>query len=116
MAEIKGRGGKKANFGRAAQRRRDLRLQAEARTRVEEAAIAGGRAPPRQLPEPWTYSRPVDFGDIPESELPDHVKANPSWVRACRWMRSNRAEVVLKAREKMRLKAVGESIQRMLVP
>ncbi|KAM0333420.1 hypothetical protein ACHAQA_002081 [Verticillium albo-atrum] len=114
MAEIKARGGRKANFGRAAQRRRDHRRQAEARARAVEAAVAAGRAPPRQLPEPWTHSRPVDFGDIPESELPDYVKTNPSWLRACEWMRSNRADVVHMAEQKMRLKAAGESIQSML--
>ncbi|EGY13605.1 uncharacterized protein VDAG_00287 [Verticillium dahliae VdLs.17] len=114
MAEIRARGGRKAQFGRAAQRRRDLRRQAEARMRADKAALALGQPLRRHPPAPWTHSRPVDFGDVAESELPDYVKANPSWLRACEWMRSNRAQVVHMAQQKMRRKAAGETIQNLL--
>ncbi|KAK1657774.1 hypothetical protein BDP55DRAFT_510518, partial [Colletotrichum godetiae] len=76
MEEIKARGGRKTNFGKAAHRMRVQRIATERR----EAEDALTRAPAEgqdriplvrsKPPEPWSHHRPMDFGDVPVHELP----------------------------------------------
>ncbi|KAK1521594.1 hypothetical protein CABS01_16498, partial [Colletotrichum abscissum] len=75
MEEIKARGGRKANFGKAAHRMRMQRIATE-RREAEDApmgALAEGRDRiplVRSKPtEPWSHHRQMDFGDVPAHEL-----------------------------------------------
>ncbi|KAF6831063.1 hypothetical protein CPLU01_06999 [Colletotrichum plurivorum] len=86
MEEIRARGGRKANFGKAAQRMRKQRLADEAAA----AARKGRKRPHHRPPEPWSHHRPLDFADVPNEELPRYVRNNPSWMKAVEWMRKNR--------------------------
>ncbi|CCF41704.1 hypothetical protein CH063_11906, partial [Colletotrichum higginsianum] len=71
MEEIKARGGRKANFGKAAQRMRQHRLEAERRTEKEMWAIEqGASVSTNKQPQPWSHHRHMDFGDVPQEELP----------------------------------------------
>ncbi|KAK1715964.1 hypothetical protein BDP67DRAFT_360390, partial [Colletotrichum lupini] len=81
MEEIKARGGRKANFGKAAKRMRQQRLAEE--RQEEEDNLASARGEPR----PWSHHRHMDFGDVPEEELPIYVRRNEEWVRGAAWMR-----------------------------
>ncbi|KAK1503857.1 uncharacterized protein CCOS01_16932 [Colletotrichum costaricense] len=102
MKEIKARGGRKTNFGKAAHRMRVQRIATEGR----EAEDALMRAPTKgqdripllrsKPPEPWSHHRSMDFGDVPAHELPRYVQENESWMRAAKWMRESR-EVYLQA-------------------
>ncbi|KAH0425043.1 hypothetical protein CcaCcLH18_11186 [Colletotrichum camelliae] len=111
MEEIKARGGRKANFGKAAYRMRQQRL-AEERYEAEQAiarALAARRGkdppkPPPNPPMPWSHRRPMDFGDVPVEELPSYVRRNEDWLRATEWMRKSR-DLSLKAAA---LEAAGE--------
>lgn len=88
--EIRFRGTRKENFGKAAQR-----MQAK---RQREALIS------RALPEMPVkndagFGRPMDFGDVPEAELPEMVQSNPAWLRAAAWMRRCRDKSLDRQRE-----------------
>ncbi|RDA93691.1 hypothetical protein CP533_4875 [Ophiocordyceps camponoti-saundersi (nom. inval.)] len=76
--EIKARGGRKAWFGKPVQRIRWMRLQ------ESQSKNKGERL---KTPQPWTFSRPLDFGDVPESKLPDDVRKDPAWLKSCAWHR-----------------------------
>jgi hypothetical protein len=43
--------------------------------------------PPFKPPEPRAAKKVLDFGDVPEEELPDYVRSNPAWLKACAWFR-----------------------------
>ncbi|GKT49008.1 uncharacterized protein ColSpa_09189 [Colletotrichum spaethianum] len=108
MDEIKARGGRKANFGKAAQRMRQQRLEEERRDEQEKLAIEQGLpAPTSKPPQPWSHHRPMDFGDVPEEELPAYVRKNPEWLQATAWMRENREQSLLKNKEAAALRAAG---------
>ncbi|QUC16120.1 uncharacterized protein UV8b_00361 [Ustilaginoidea virens] len=88
-AEIRARGGRKFWLGKVSQRLRWLqseRLKLQAR-RAE--AKAQGGLPERPDPQPQTYSVPLDFGDVPEGDLPEEVRKNPAWRKACEYFREN---------------------------
>ncbi|WYZ41710.1 hypothetical protein EsH8_V_000605 [Colletotrichum jinshuiense] len=109
MDEIKARGGRKANFGQAALRMRQRRLMEERRAKEEEAAAQqGAPVPPSNSPQPWSHHRYMDFGDVPEQELPTYVRKNPEWVRAAAWMRENREQNLQRNAEAAVLRAAGQ--------
>lgn len=85
--EIQARGGRKAWFGKVVQRIRWRRCQ---------------QAHPDKTPQPWTYSRRLDFADVPEAELPEAVLTNAAWVRACAWHRETQRIRELRRRETVR--------------
>ncbi|ROT35519.1 hypothetical protein SODALDRAFT_68927 [Sodiomyces alkalinus F11] len=111
MKEIRARGGRKANWGRAAQRMREQRLGEKAQSQVEADAVAPAQASTPRLrePEPWMHHRRIDFEDLSEDELPDYVLENPAWARACAWMRSNAEERRQRAKT-----SAGEALRRIL--
>ncbi|KJZ79520.1 hypothetical protein HIM_00989 [Hirsutella minnesotensis 3608] len=78
--EIQERGGRKAWFGKVIERLRWLRIQ-----RVASRSLALDHE--RPTPEPWSYNRPLDFGHVPESQLPEYVLRNENWRKACAWHR-----------------------------
>ncbi|EXF78133.1 hypothetical protein CFIO01_04478 [Colletotrichum fioriniae PJ7] len=86
MEEIKARGGRKANFGKAAQRMRQQRLAEERQEEEDKLGVARGE------PRPWSHHRHMDFGDVPEEELPIYVRRNEEWVRGAAWMRKMHEE------------------------
>ncbi|KXH58285.1 hypothetical protein CSAL01_06320 [Colletotrichum salicis] len=93
MEEIKARGGRKANFGKAAKRMRQQRLAEERQEEEERLAVSRGEPPQvNNLPQPWSHHRPMDFGDVPEEELPIYVRRNEEWLRGAAWMRKMREE------------------------
>ncbi|POR31824.1 Uncharacterized protein TPAR_07943 [Tolypocladium paradoxum] len=97
--EIESRGGRKAWFGKAIERLRWRRAQTE-----HEKRLANGHGLPRRRadPQPWKYSRSVDFGDVPESKLPEDVLQNAAWIKACAWHRETERIRVLRRREAKR--------------
>ncbi|KAF4837355.1 hypothetical protein CGCTS75_v001383 [Colletotrichum tropicale] len=111
IEEIKARGGRKTNFGKAAYRMKQQRL-AEERSEAGQAiarALAARRGkdppkPPPNPPQPWSHRRPMDFGDVPVEELPSYVRRNEDWLKATEWMRKSR-DLSLKAAA---LEAAGE--------
>lgn len=88
--EIEDRGGRKAWFGKAVERMHKLRSQETAREENRESALEQGAAPPRRDPQPWSHQRVLDFGDVMPEDLPDDVKSNLPWLKACAWMRQSR--------------------------
>ena len=84
--EIQERGNRKYWFGRVAERRRWLKRV----NREKELAREHGLPGTASDPEPWGYSRVIDFEDVPESRLPTDVLRNPDWLKACTWFRENR--------------------------
>ncbi|KAL7942096.1 hypothetical protein V8C42DRAFT_347965 [Trichoderma barbatum] len=95
--EIQARGRRKAWFGKVIERRRWQREKekAEEDERERNASI---QKPARINPQPWSYDRIIDFGDVPPEELPEDVLQNPAWVKACAWHRENQAKSILRAR------------------
>ncbi|KAK2019202.1 hypothetical protein LZ32DRAFT_653346 [Colletotrichum eremochloae] len=108
MEEIKSRGGRKANFGKAAKRMRQQRLEAE-RLEEEEKRAAEQDLPVlnNKPPQPWSHHRHMDFGDVPEEELPAYVRKNPEWLQATAWMRENRAQNLRRNKEAAALRGAG---------
>lgn len=100
---IQARRGRKAWFGKVIERRRWLR----AKEKAEDERNAATQKPTRIDPQPWSYDRIIDFGDVPEEELPDDVLQNPAWVKACAWHRENQAKRVF--RERAARDAIGEA-------
>ncbi|PNY26226.1 Uncharacterized protein TCAP_03843 [Tolypocladium capitatum] len=98
--EIKSRGGRKAWFGKVIERQRWLHAQKN----HEEVANGKGSGQRRANQQPWTYSRPMDFGDLPASQLPDDVLKNAAWLKACAWHREIKRIRALRHREAKRSK------------
>lgn len=96
--EIQSRGGRKAWFGKVIERRRWIRAKERAEEEKQKAAKMSNKKPKRVDPQPWSYNRIMDFGDVPEEELPEDVLQNPAWVKACAWHRENEAKRVLRDR------------------
>ncbi|EEU45485.1 uncharacterized protein NECHADRAFT_80439 [Fusarium vanettenii 77-13-4] len=85
--EIKHRPRRKAWFGKVLERQRWLNArEAKLDEECEQARLAG-EDPPFRSPQPRTHKRILDFGDVPEEELPDDVRNNPAWLKACAWHR-----------------------------
>lgn len=84
--EIQARGGRKAWFGKVIERQRWLRAQQQQR-----------RA--STTPHPWSYSWPLDFGEVPEAQLLEDVQQNIGWLKACAWHRETERRRVLRRRE-----------------
>ncbi|ODA81419.1 hypothetical protein RJ55_04384 [Drechmeria coniospora] len=80
--EIRSRGRRKDWFGKVVERQRWLHKK-------RQSASCKGDYSLRLEPQPWTFNRPLDFGDVPQSELPDMVQQNPAWLEACAWFREN---------------------------
>ncbi|KEY65201.1 hypothetical protein S7711_09380 [Stachybotrys chartarum IBT 7711] len=82
--EIQVRKGRKHWFGKVAERQRWLQSKEK----------MDGKGPvehgDRTDPQPRSHDRPLDFADVPESELPSYVRDNPAWLMACRWQREQR--------------------------
>ncbi|OLN85539.1 hypothetical protein CCHL11_05823 [Colletotrichum chlorophyti] len=114
MEEIKRRGGRKANFGKAAERMRQQRLEEERQAGAKPTETE--TAAPKQAssvtlsndPQPWSHNRPMDFGDVPEQELPAYVRKNEDWLRATAWMRENREKSLRLNEEAAALRAAGK--------
>lgn len=100
--EIQARGGRKRWFGKAAERIRWVQCQKN----EKERDLRLGRPGLRPEPKPWTYTRPLDFEDVPESDLPEDVLRNPDWLKACAFFRDAR-----RAREQASDKAMEASEQ-----
>ncbi|WAO89599.1 Hypothetical protein NCS54_00699500 [Fusarium falciforme] len=85
--EIKRRPRRKAWFGKVLERQRWLNArEAKLDEECEQARLAG-KDPPFKPPQPRTHKRILDFGDVPEEELPEDVRNNPAWLKACAWHR-----------------------------
>ncbi|RSL44127.1 hypothetical protein CEP53_011368 [Fusarium sp. AF-6] len=85
--EIKHRPRRKAWFGKVLERQRWLNaMEAKLDEECRQARLAG-KEPPFRPPQPRTHKRILDFGDVPEEELPEDVRNNPAWLKACAWHR-----------------------------
>ncbi|KAM0256300.1 hypothetical protein ACHAQJ_005065 [Trichoderma viride] len=96
--EIQARGGRKAWFGKVIERRRWLRAKEKAEEDERNMAKASNQKPLRMDPQPWSYNRVLDFGDVPPEELPEDVLQDPAWIKACAWHRENHAKRILRDR------------------
>ncbi|XEV00685.1 hypothetical protein FSHL1_005972 [Fusarium sambucinum] len=85
--EIKRRPSRKAWFGKVEARQRWLRAEGEKLERSRQQAQHDGTMPPFEPPKPRSVKRILDFGDVPEDELPEHVRSNPAWLKTCAWFR-----------------------------
>ncbi|KAF7550168.1 hypothetical protein G7046_g8105 [Stylonectria norvegica] len=100
--EIAARGGRKKWFGKVLERQRMLRRRKAMEERRRRKQRHEGAVPMRRDPQPRTYNRVQDFGDVPEKELPDDVASNPAWVKACAWFREARVETIQYQRDSER--------------
>ncbi|KAK7419354.1 hypothetical protein QQZ08_010887 [Neonectria magnoliae] len=89
--EIQSRGGRKAWFGKTIQRQRYLRSREAATEKERDMARRAGTVPPRREPQPRGHKKMLDFGVVPEKDLPDDVRKNPAWLKACAWFRETRS-------------------------
>ncbi|KAH8699688.1 hypothetical protein BGZ61DRAFT_477662 [Ilyonectria robusta] len=92
--EIKSRGGRKAWFGKVHERQRYIHAKAEEAAKERERALRAGEMPPHRDPQPRVYKRTLDFGDIPMAELPEDVKKNKAWMKACAWHRATKSQPI----------------------
>ncbi|KAH7148692.1 hypothetical protein EDB81DRAFT_471431 [Dactylonectria macrodidyma] len=88
--EIEDRGGRKTWFGKVHERQRHIRARESEAEKERQSALRAGLIPPRQDPQPRVYKRRMDFGDVPEKDLPDYVQSNKAWMKACAWHREMR--------------------------
>ena len=89
--KIQQRPRRKAWFGKVHERKRWLRSQEKESRQEREASGASAASSFPRDPQPWSYRRPIDFGDVPEDELPADVRENPAWVKICGRFREDRA-------------------------
>lgn len=89
-AEIRARGNRKRWFGRVGARLRFIRFWKRKEESKRKDALRRGQLPEQIDPQPRTFSRPLDFGLVPESELPEEVLQNSGWKKACAFFRENR--------------------------
>ncbi|KAF4345492.1 hypothetical protein FBEOM_601 [Fusarium beomiforme] len=85
--EIRRRPKRKEWFGKVVERQRWLRAMEIEQQEKSQEAERDGTAPPYKPPEPRGVKRTLDFGDVPEEELPEYVRSNPAWLKACAWFR-----------------------------
>ncbi|KAH7255586.1 uncharacterized protein BKA55DRAFT_592849 [Fusarium redolens] len=85
--EIRRRPKRKEWFGKVVERQRWLQaLEMKQQEKIKQAQ-QDGTTPPYRPPEPRGVKRILDFGDLPEEELPEYVRSNPAWLKACAWFR-----------------------------
>ncbi|KAF5704683.1 hypothetical protein FMUND_12371 [Fusarium mundagurra] len=85
--EIRRRPKRKEWFGKVVERQRWLQaLEVKKQEKIKQAQ-QDGTTPPYIPPEPRGVKRILDFGDLPEEELPEYVRSNPAWLKACAWFR-----------------------------
>ncbi|CAG9957481.1 unnamed protein product, partial [Clonostachys rosea f. rosea IK726] len=84
-------GARKKWFGRVRERQRWLKSQQDKISRPSDNGLRE-RGPKRKDPEPWTHQRSLDFGDVPEDDLPSYVKENPAWLKFCGRLRDARTK------------------------
>lgn len=96
--DIQARGRRKAWFGKVIERRRWLRAKEKAKEDERNAAEESKQKLLRVDPQPWSYNRVIDFGDVPHEELPEDVLQNPAWAKACAWHRENHAKRIFRER------------------
>ena len=97
--EIAKRGGRKAWFGKPIERKRWLRAQEAAKEKEREKARKAKKPPPRKDPEPWECQRVLNLGDLAEEDLPEHVRENAGWAKACASMRIHTQRTVHRQRK-----------------
>lgn len=85
--EIRGRPKRKEWFGKVVERQRWLQALEVKKQQKMKQAQQDGTTPPYIPPEPRGVKRILDFGDLPEEELPEYVRSNPAWLKACAWFR-----------------------------
>lgn len=106
--EIRKRPGRKAWFGKVMARKRWLQSVEMKLEKERQQAQLSGTAPPYKPPEPRSVERILDFGDVPEEELPAYVKENPAWLKACAWHRECEEKAALRQRRVNRSKKEAE--------
>ncbi|KAH7193558.1 uncharacterized protein B0J16DRAFT_381429 [Fusarium flagelliforme] len=85
--EIRRRPRRKAWFGKFMARKRWLLAEARKVEGNSQHTECAENVPPFKPPEPRAAKKVLDFGDVPEEELPDYVRSNPAWLKACAWFR-----------------------------
>lgn len=98
--EIQSRGGRKFWFSKVSARLRWLQSKRIRSSKTQD--VTCDQMPERADPEPGAYRRPLDFGDVPESKLPEKVRQNPDWLKACEWFRQQQNLRDMRLRESKR--------------
>ncbi|KAM0326879.1 hypothetical protein ACHAPQ_007567 [Fusarium lateritium] len=106
--EIRKRPGRKAWLGKVMARKRWLHSVEMKLEKERQQAQLTGTAPPYKPPEPRSVKRILDFGDVPEEELPSYVKENPAWLKACAWFRACEEQAALRQRQADKSKKEAE--------
>ncbi|KAG5952014.1 hypothetical protein E4U53_001786 [Claviceps sorghi] len=102
-SEIENRLGRKSWIGNVSGRLRWLRTNKEVlrpseSDKREDANGINERLPRRRDVKPSVQPRALDFGDVPEDELPDYVQQNPAWLKACAFFRQTKERREARAR------------------
>lgn len=111
--EIRARPNRKRWFGKLAERTRwlrDKRVEDETKRRPQTRGSVGRTL--RRDPEPASYNRVMDYGDVPEHQLPRDVQQHSSWLKACEWFRANREEDRIAYAEHMAARVQEEATSR----
>ncbi|KAM5352407.1 hypothetical protein ACJ41O_005130 [Fusarium nematophilum] len=87
--EIENRPGRKAWFGKVLERQRWLRAKEAKLEKARQMARMAGTTAPYKEPQPRGHKQILDFGDVPEEELPEDVRNNAAWLKACAWHRES---------------------------
>ncbi|KAG5926050.1 hypothetical protein E4U42_003713 [Claviceps africana] len=93
-SEIESRPRRKSWFGNVSGRLRWLRANEE----MLPPSESGKREDVDGINEKLPRRRALDFGDVPEDELPDYVQQNPAWLEACRFFRQTEERRAQRAR------------------
>ncbi|KAI1053832.1 hypothetical protein LB507_007205 [Fusarium sp. FIESC RH6] len=96
--EIRRRPRRKAWFGKFMARKRWLLAEASKVEGNSQNPENAENVPPFKPPEPRAAKKVLDFGDVPEEELPDYVRSNPAWLKACAWFRECEAMAAVRKR------------------
>jgi hypothetical protein len=111
--EIQSRGGRKFWFGKASARMRWLQKKRAESSKAH--GIFGDALPERSDPQPRAYARPLDFGDVPEGQLPEDVRQNEGWLKACEWFREQQSLHGIRLRESKRCEQEANDYYNMMV-
>ena len=95
---IRRRPRRKAWFGKFMARKRWLLAEASKVEGNSQNPENAENVPPFKPPEPRAAKKVLDFGDVPEEELPDYVRSNPAWLKACAWFRECEAMAAVRKR------------------
>lgn len=107
--EIEQRPTRKAWVGKVRERQEWFRAREAEQERVYQRAVKDGKTSPYREPKPRGHKQAIDFGDVPEADLPEDVRSNPAWLKACAWFRRSNN---IAARRQLEINRSAQEAQR----